>query len=468
MTAQIDPLPPTGRLGLKIAFTATLIGAVYGYDQGSIATALLFLEPDFGLSTFQVTVVVAAVSVGALVGALVGGNIANAVGRKRAMMVIAVGYAVFSGLQALTVNAVSLALVRFLLGLVVGVSIVAAPAYIAESTPKRIRGRMLVAFQIATISGIVVSYFVGLALAGSENWRLILGLAAVPAAIAGLLLRTLPDTSRWYLMKGRRAEALDVLRRVDPEEDAESQARAIEEDLASTHKGSYAQLFRPPLRRAGLFVIGLGLLVQLTGINAIVYYSPTILKQVGFTSATDAIFAAALLQAAGLVACITAALIVDRWGRRPVLLSGVTTMAVANAVLIAAFAGGTRPALAFAGILLFLVGFSFGYGALVWVYVAESLPAQMRAIGGSALLTADLFANVVVGLFFLNALDALGGALTFGIFLVLAVISIAFIATLAPETKGRPLENIRSFWENGGRWPTNGSEGAMLPAEGSP
>jgi len=468
MAAQTNQLPVAGRLGLKIAATATLIGFVYGYDQGSIATALLFLTPDLHLSTFQATVVVTAVSVGTLVGALAGGNIANAIGRKRAMMAIAIGYALFSGLQALAFNAESLALVRFLLGLVVGVSIVAAPAFIAESTPKRIRGRMLVAFQIATISGIVVSYFIGLALAASENWRLILGLAAVPAIIAGLMLRSLPDTSRWYLMKGRRAEALDVLRRVDPEEDAEAQVSAIEDDLESTHKGSYTQLFRPPLRRAGIFVVGLGLLVQLTGINAIVYYSPTILKQVGFPSATDAILAAALLQAAGLVACIIAALIVDRWGRRPVLLSGVATMAFANAVLILAFAGGTRPALAFIGILLFLIGFSFGYGALVWVYVAESMPAQMRAIGGSALLTADLFANVVVGLFFLNAFQALGGALTFGIFFALAIISIAFIALLAPETKGRPLENIRAFWENGGRWPTHAPERGPLHADGTP
>ncbi len=450
---SVPDVAGVGRLGLKIAASATIIGVVYGYDQGSIATALLFLRPELGLSTLMVTIVVTAVSVGTLAGALAGGRIANAIGRKRSMMVIAIGYTLFSGLQALTVNGPSLAAVRFLLGIVVGISIVAAPAFIAESAPKRIRGRMLVGFQIATISGVVVSYFVGLALAGTGNWRLILALAAVPAVAAALLLRTLPDTSRWYLMKGRRREALDVLRRVDPEEDAEAQVRLIEADLADTDKGSYGQLFRPPLRRAGIFVIGLGLLVQLTGINAIVYYSPTILKQVGFPSDTDAILAAALLQTAGLLACITAALIVDRWGRRPVLMSGVATMAIANAVLIGAFSGGTRPVLAFVGILLFLIGFSFGYGALVWVYVAESLPAQMRAIGGSALLAADLFANIVIGLFFLNALEALGGARTFAVFLVLALISIVFIAILAPETKGRRLEDIRSFWANGGHWP---------------
>ena len=114
---------------------------------------------------------------------------------------------------------------------------------------------------------------------------------------------------------------------------------------------------------------------------------------------------------------------------------------------------GGDPVLAFVGILLFVVGFNFGYGSLVWIYASESFPARLRTQGGSAMLTSDLFANFIVGVVFLNALGALGGSLTFGIFMVLALLSLIFIYRLAPETKGRQLESIRRYWYNGGRWP---------------
>ena len=133
-------------------------------------------------------------------------------------------------------------------------------------------------------------------------------------------------------------------------------------------------------------------------------------------------------------------------------------MAVANAILILAFALGPSPVLAFIGILLFIVGFNFGYGSLVWIYASESFPARLRTQGGSAMLTSDLFANFLVGVIFLNALGALGGSVTFAIFLILALLSLVFIYRLAPETKGRQLESIRHYWYNGGRWPEEEAE----------
>ncbi len=128
-------------------------------------------------------------------------------------------------------------------------------------------------------------------------------------------------------------------------------------------------------------------------------------------------------------------------------------MAAANAILILAFALGPSPVLAFVGILLFVIGFNFGYGSLVWVYASESFPTRLRTQGGSAMLTSDLLANFIIGVVFLNALGALGGSVTFAIFLALAMFSLLFIYRLAPETKGRQLESIRHYWYNGGRWP---------------
>ena len=441
------------RLNILIATTAAIVGLIYGYDLGSIASALLFLVPAFKLSTFMTSVVTSAVVLGQLLGALFAGRISNTIGRKRTMVFIALGYAVFAGLQGLAPNEWFLTVVRFLLGFAIGVSIVVAPAYIAESAPIRVRGSMLVTFQIATTSGIAVAYFVGAGLAATESWRLILSLSVIPAVIVLLLVVRLPDTARWLLMNGQREEAVDLLRRVNPDMDSEREADLIEEDLSYEEKGSFSELFQGRFRKAGIFVVGLGFLVQITGINAIVYYSPTIIQDVGVTSPTGAIIATGFVQIAGVIAEVVAFLVVDLWGRRPTLLTGIGTMAFANLLLVFTYGLGLSAAFTLVGILLFTVGFNFGYGSLVWVYASESFPARLRTQGGSAMLTADLFANFIIGVVFLNALGVLGGSVTFGIFLLLSLVAIAFVYTLAPETKGRQLEAIRAYWYNGGRWP---------------
>src|SRR5829696_3995461 len=446
------------RLNIFIAGTAAIIGIIYGYDLGSIASAILFLQPDLNLSTFMVSVVTATVVLGQIFGAFNAGRITNWIGRKRTMVAIALGYAIFAALQGLAPNEWFLIVARFLLGFTIGVSIVAAPAYIADSSPSSFPGSFIVTFQVATVAGIATAYFVGAALAGLESWRLILSLSAIPALIVLFLVLRLPETPRWLLMNDQREEALDLVGKVQGDVAPEEEVERIEEDLAYEEKGSFLEIFQGRFRLASFFVITLGFLVQITGINAIVYYSPTIITQVGVEDPFQAILVNGFIQVAGVVAVVVSFLVVDRWGRRPTLLTGVGTMAVANALLIVAFALGPSPVLAFIGILLFIVGFNFGSGSLVWIYASESFPARLRTQGGSAMLTSDLFANFLVGVIFLNALGALGGPVTFGIFLILALFSLVFIYRLAPETKGRQLESIRQYWYNGGRWPDEEAE----------
>ena len=207
--------------------------------------------------------------------------------------------------------------------------------------------------------------------------------------------------------------------------------------------------------------MGLGFLVQITGINAIVYYSPTIVQQVGVESSSGAILVTAIIQLFAVAAVVGSFFLVDRLGRRPILLGGITTMGIASVVLVVAFATGPSPVLAILGILLFTMAFNFGYGALVWAYASESFPARLRTQGGSAMLTSDLAANIIIGIVFLNALGALGGAWTFAIFATLSALAFAFVYVLAPETKGRQLEDIRGYWYNGGRWPEEGEEASV-------
>ena len=205
------------RFGFKIAVAAATIGVIYGYDLGAIAGALLFITDDFDLSTKQTEWVATIVVAGSVLGALVGGRIANAIGRKRAMVLVAITYAVFAVLSGVAPSLAFLDIARFFLGVTIGISIVTAPIFVAESSPAAVRGGMIVMYQVATVTGIVIAYFVDYALAGSESWRLMLGLSAVPSLAVLFLLVRLPDTPRWYVMKGRVTEARDTLRLTDPE-----------------------------------------------------------------------------------------------------------------------------------------------------------------------------------------------------------------------------------------------------------
>jgi sugar porter (SP) family MFS transporter len=439
-----------------VALSAAAIGVIYGYDTGVVAGALLFIPGEMHLSTAQTSSIATTLALGMIIGALAGGRLADRLGRRVTMVGVAVGYVVFALLSAVAQGIVFLDIARFLVGLTVGVTLVAAPVFIAESSPARSRGSLLVAYQVATVAGIMCAYLVDYALAPAAAWRWMFGLSAIPAAAITVVLLRLPDTPRWYAMRGRREEAAEVLARIDPAVDVEAELDEIAASLREERGGSLAQLLRPPYRRAALFVIGLGLLVQLTGINAIVYFTPLIFTQLGLTGNTALLLVPALVQFVALLATVLALRIVDRAGRRRVLLAGIATMVVANVLMIAVFAaglGGGVTGLAFAGILLFTAGFDFGFGALVWVYASESFPAPLRATGSSAMLTADLVGNLVIAQFFLSVLGRIGGVWTFGIFGVLAVVSFFYVLALAPETRGRPLEDIRLYWENGGRWP---------------
>lgn len=460
----IDDLRATPRLGVLVAVAAATVGIIYGYDSSNIAGALLFITDEFGLSTGQQQLVTTAVVVGEVLGALVGGALANRIGRKRSMLLVAATFAAFSLLSALAFSVPTLIGARFLLGLTIGISVVVVPVFVAESAAPKVRGAMLVLYQVATVVGIIFGYLVAYALAETGSWRWMLGLAAIPGTVIFLLLLRLPDTARWYMMRGRRTDAARVLAEIDPGADVAAEIADIAAALAEEHRGrrgtlsSLREMFRRPFLRATIFVVGLGFFVQITGINAIVYYSPRIFEAMGFHGNFALLGLPALVQVAGLAAVFISMVLVDRVGRRPILLIGIGIMVAANALLVAVFTvgadfGGALTVLGFLGLLLFTVGFTFGFGALVWVYAGESFPARLRSLGSSAMLTSDLVANVAVAAIFLTLLTRVGGAGTFVIFGLLAVGAFAFVFKLAPETKGRPLDDIRHFWENGGTWP---------------
>lgn len=458
--------PSTRGLAITISLAAATVGVVYGYDTGSIAGALLFLPKAFNLSTNAVEWITTFTGLGLILGALIANRVADRYGRKAAMVVIAIGFTAFAVLQAAAQGIVWLDITRFFLGVSIGISVVAAPVFIAESAPVTIRGALIVGYQVATVVGIMVAYFAAYGLAFSGSWRIMLGLSAVASALVLLVLWRLPDTPRWYLMRGRREDALRTLERVDPEGDADRSAREIEADIGAQSGGRVREMVRMPYLRPAIFVLVLGFLVQITGINAVTYYSPFIFQALGWHG-NVVLLIQALVEVFSVFATIGAVLIVDRLGRRLTLLIGVGVMIASNALLVILYAtsshfSGVTSALGFVGILFFTAGFNFGFGAMVWVYASESFPSRLRTVGASTMLTADLVANLLISRFFLTVLGDMGGLGTFALFLGLAAVSFVFILAMAPETKGRPLEAIRVYWENGAKWPSEQETLAIL------
>ena len=447
--------PAVSRRGLRVGLTAASVGVIYGYDLSIIAAAQLFVTEDFGLTTRQQELLTTMAVMGQIAGALGAGVLANAIGRKKSMVLIAVGYALFALLGALSVSLPMLLAARFLLGLTIGVAVVVVPVYVAESSPAAVRGSLLTAYQLAIVSALIIGYLTGYLLAGTHSWRWMLGLAAVPAILLLPLLIRMPDTARWYLLKGRVDEGRRALLRIEPDARVDEELAEISRAL-SEGKGGLSEMLRRPYLRATVFVVTLGFLIQITGINAIIYYSPRIFEAMGFTGNFALLGLPALVQVAGLAAVCTALLLVDRLGRRPILLCGIAMMIVADVVLLAVFAqnhlGGAGLVFGFGGVLLFIIGYTLGFGSLGWVYASESFPSRLRSIGSSAMLTSNLVANAIIAAVFLTMLHSLGGAGTFVVFAVLAVIAFGFVYRYAPETKGRQLEEISHFWENGGRW----------------
>jgi len=395
------------------------------------------------------------VVIGQIVGALGAGVLANAIGRKKSVLLILIAYAVFALLGAFSVSFPMLLTARFLLGLTIGVTVVVIPVYVAETAPAAVRGSLLTAYQLAIVSALIIGYLTGYLLAGTHSWRWMLGLAAVPATLLLPLVIRLPETARWYLLKGRVDDARVALLRVEPTANVEQELAEIGRPLGEG-SGGFSEMLRPPYLRATIFVIILGFLIQITGINAIIYYSPRIFEAMGFTGNFALLALPALVQVAGLAAVCTSLLLVDRVGRRPILLSGIAMMIVADIVMMAVFTqghlGGAGLVFGFGGVLLFIIGYTLGFGSLGWVYASESFPTRLRSIGSSTMLTSNLVGNAIVAAVFLTMLHSLGGAGTFAVFAVLAVAALGFVYRYAPETKGRQLEDIRHFWENGGRW----------------
>jgi sugar porter (SP) family MFS transporter len=433
------------------AITATG-GLLFGYDTGVISGALLFITKDFApLSSFLQGVIVSVLLVGAVTGAIAGGPLSDRLGRRPVVLLAAIIFAVGAIAAALAPNVLILIFARFILGLGVGLASLIVPLYIAEIAPPDTRGALVSLNQLMITIGILLSYIVGVAFTPIEGWRYMFAVAVIPALILGIGMFTLPESPRWLVKNGKLDKARSVLLLSRVEADVETEMQQMEEieriERQQAQVG-YKELLAPWIRPALIVGVGLAIFQQITGINTVIYYAPTILEKVGF-SAGGAIAATALgVGAVNVGFTILAVYIVDRVGRRPLLLIGLIGMIVSLGLLGVVFSlgatSGAAGLLATICLALYIASFAISLGPIFWLMISEIYPLNMRGSAMSIAALCNWGSNFIVALIFPVLLATFGGAGSFWLFAVLGIVAWIFVYFMVPETKGRTLEEIEA------------------------
>lgn len=429
-----------------ICILAALAGLMFGLDIGVISGAQQFLQKDFGISDDTLGWIVSVMMLGAALGALVAGWLSSHLGRKRTMILGAVLFVGGSLLCGAAPTPEVLIAGRLVLGVAIGLASFTAPLYLAEVAPESIRGAMISMYQLMITIGILVAFLSDTVLSYSGNWRLMLGIIAIPGALFLLGVAFLPESPRWLLMKGRRPEAEQVLQRLLGDHDAiAKEISEIQEQLKTPQRG--LQMFRENAnfrRTVGLGVL-LQVMQQLTGMNVVMYYAPRIFEGMGYNTESQMWFTA-IVGLVNVLATFIAIGLVDKVGRKPILYIGFVVMAIGLGVVGTMMRLGihthAEQFFTVGMLLVFIIGFAMSAGPLIWTLCSEIQPLKGRDFGIGCSTFTNWVANWLVGLSFLPLLNSIGQAETFWLYAAFNVVFIAFTIWLVPETKGITLEQI--------------------------
>ncbi|KAM7487024.1 hypothetical protein LguiA_003033 [Lonicera macranthoides] len=448
-------------LGLTVV--AGIGGLLFGYDTGVISGALLYIRDDFEAvekSSFLQETIVSMALVGAMIGAAAGGWINDVYGRKKATLIADVVFTIGSLGMAAAPDPYVLIFGRLLVGLGVGVASVTAPMYIAEASPSEIRGGLVSTNVLMITGGQFLSYLVNLAFTEVPGtWRWMLGVAAVPAIIQFTLMLFLPESPRWLYMKKDKAEAIVVLAKInDPlrlEEEIDQLATALEEEHQRKNAVSYWDVFRvKEIRHAFLAGAGLQAFQQFTGINTVMYYSPTIVQMAGFESNQLALLLSLIVALTNAAGTVLGIYLIDHFGRRKLALSSLAGVIVSLILLSTAFflestsvATSLYGWLAVLGLALYIAFFAPGMGPVPWTVNSEIYPESYRGICGGMSATVNWVSNLIVAQSFLSIAEAAGTGATFAILAGIAILAFLFVAVFVPETKGLTFEEVGKIWK---------------------
>lgn len=438
---------------LKVSVVAAIGGLLFGYDTAVIAGVIGYLKIKFSLSEAMVGWAASSAIWGCIIGAMFGGFISDKIGRKKALLITAVLFFVSAVAASFANSLTTFILARLIGGVGIGSASMLSPLYISEIAPAKSRGTLVSIYQLAIVIGINLIYFVNLKIAGygdeawnvEYGWRYMLASGVLPAFIFFILMFFVPESPRWLTKNNRSDEALDILKKVNGEEIGKEVLQEIKNAL--THEtGSIAELFKPGLRIAMIVGIVLALFSQITGINAIIYYAPEIFKSVGF-GAESALLQTVILGLVNTAFTFVAIWLVDKLGRKTLLLWGVAGMTISLlAIGFCYYLNITQGPWLLIFIMLYIASFACSLGPIPWVIISEIFPTKTRGIAMS-------FATVVlwIGVVLITQLTPLmlgnlGGAVTFWIFMFNAIILFIFTWKVIPETRQKTLEEIEQSW----------------------
>ncbi len=434
----------------KLFVFGALGGLLFGYDTGVISGAILFIKKDFDLSPFLEGAVVAVLLLGALVGAATAGPLNDRIGRRRLLLIAAVIFTVGALGAAVAPDTGVLIAFRFILGLAVGTAALTVPLYLAEIAPPESRGAIGSLNQLMVVSGILLAFVVNAFLAPAEEWRWMLGLAVVPSIVLFAGMYFMPETPRFLVRKGREDEARAVLERIMDLDDVDAELEEIRKVDAEEQQGAgLADLKQDWMRPALTVAIGLAVFQQLVGINTIIYYAPTTLTNVGYGDSA-AITANIIIGVVNVGMTLVAIKLVDRVGRKPLLLVGLAGMILSLTVLGLSLTIMSEPKQASdpAAIVTlvclgtFIASFAATWGPVVWVMLPEILPLHVRGAAMGVAIALHWLANFAVSQTFPLLIDAFSPGAVFLGYAGVGVFATLFVLAKVEETKGRSLEEI--------------------------
>jgi sugar porter (SP) family MFS transporter len=434
-----------GKFVFIVATIAALSGLLFGFDTGVISGALPFIKKQFVLDPVGEGMVVSGVLFGATFSSIASGRLTDHFGRKKVIFGTAMLFGIGSILTAFAPNIPLLVAGRVVLGLAIGAASFAAPLYISEMSPPANRGALVAMNQLMITVGILLSYLIDYAFTGAGDWHAMIAVGAIPAVVLGIGICFLPESPRWLILNEKEAEASNVLKKIRETNDVGGELHDIKTSLAE-EKGDWREFFAPHLRGALIVGVGLGMFQQFTGINTVIYYAPKIYQAAGFESNNAAILATAGVGLVNVLMTIVSLALIDRLGRRPLLIIGNIGMGLSLAALSLSIlfkvSGDLLRWIGVGSTLIYVAFFAISLGPVFWIMIAEIYPLRIRGFAMSFATALSWMSNLIVSFSFPVLVESAGAGATFAVYTLITIASLVFAIKVVPETKGLSLEQI--------------------------